>query len=236
MKTQLFCAFLIAGLTGMNCPADDITTLDGQKYENARDLKVRPDSIFFLVGTNDSVRGVKIPFDNLPDDLKKKYHYDPFEEGLYIARQNRPMNLNLNNAYRLSSLEAAKRKARAEHKMIGFIMVWDMMFQPAQPMGSGGPDDLAGFYAVFNKPLVLVFVRHENELDKVPDTVKKGFGGPEEGGYAPNMAVVTADCSQFVCEIPLGGAHSNGQIREPIFRQKIAVIKRFAESHAASKK
>ena len=47
------------------------------------------------------------------------------------------------------------------------------------------------------------------------------------------MAVVTADCSQFVCEIPLGGEHSNGAIRESIFRTKIAEIKKFLESPRA---
>jgi hypothetical protein len=235
MKTNLFYAIIVTCLAGMNCPADDITTLDGKKYENVTGLTAKPDSIFFMVKTEGSVKGVKIPFSNLPDDLKKKYNYDPFEEGLYIARQNRPMNLNLNNAYRLANLEEAKKKAQAEHKMLGFIMVWDVMFQPSQPMGSGGPNDLAGFYAVFNKALVLVFVRHENELDKVPDAVKKGFNGPEEGGFSPNMAVVTADCSQFICEIPLGGNKSNGYVREQIFRQKIAVIKKFVENKETAK-
>jgi hypothetical protein len=80
--------------------------------------------------------------------------------------------------------------------------------------------------------VVLVFVRHESELGLVPDAVKQGFNGPEEGGFAPNMAVVTADCAQFVCEIPYGGDQSNGQIREPIFRQKIAVIKKFIKAQA----
>jgi hypothetical protein len=42
------------------------------------------------------------------------------------------------------------------------------------------------------------------------------------------MAVVTADGSQFVCEIPFGGGDSTGSIREKIFREKIAVIKKFA--------
>jgi hypothetical protein len=78
-------------------------------------------------------------------------------------------------------------------------------------------------------------VRHESELNNVPDAVRKGFFGPDEGGFAPNMAVVTADCSQFVCEIPYGGKESNGGIREQIFRQKIAVIKQFAHDQAANK-
>jgi hypothetical protein len=65
-------------------------------------------------------------------------------------------------------------------------------------------------------------------LNNVPDVVKTGFFGPEEGGWAPNMAVVTADCSQFVCEIPLGGGKDSvGATREPVFREKIQVIKKF---------
>lgn len=86
--------------------------------------------------------------------LKKKYNYDPFEEGLYLARQNKPIILGLNRAFRLADVEAAKKKAKQEKKLIGFIMVWDSMFGPSQPMGRGGPNDLAGFYTVFNKALV----------------------------------------------------------------------------------
>ena len=102
-------------------------------------------------------------------------------------------------------------------------------------MEGGSNSGLAHFYDVFHDNLVLVFVRHESELDKVPDAVKLGFGGPEEGGYAPNMAVVTADCSQYICEIPYGGKNSTGQIREQIFRQKIALIKKFQKVLDGSK-
>jgi hypothetical protein len=46
---------------------------------------------------------------------------------------------------------------------------------------------------------------------------------------------VNADCTEFVCEIPYGGEHSNGAIREKIFRDKIAVIKAYAKDHPAGK-
>ncbi len=69
----------------------------------------------------------------------------------------------------------------------------------------------------------------------MPDAVKTGFNGPEEGGFAPNMAVVTADYSQFVCEIPYGGKDSNGAIRDQIFRQKIAVTKDSQKKQAIPK-
>ena len=108
------------------------------------------------------------------------------------------------------------------------------MLHPARPMGRGSDSGLAHFYDVFHNNMVLVFVRHENELDKVPAAVKTGFFGPEEGGFAPNMAVVTADCSKFVCEIPYGGKESNGRIREQIFCKKIAVIQKFLRAQKAA--
>jgi hypothetical protein len=193
------------------------------------------DRVVFSYGPeSDHPDRTTVLFKNLSVDLQKKYGYDPFEEGLYNARANNRISLTLNSAYRLSSLEAAKKKAQTEKKLLGFIMVRDMMFQPARPLGAGGPNDLAGFYTVFGNAMVLVFVRHEDELGKVPPAVSQGFSGPEEGGWAPNMAVVTADCSQFVCEIPLGGENSNGAIRESIFRAKIAEIKKFLDSPKAS--
>ena len=227
------CAWGAGALLPGTCLAEEIATLDGKKYEGVRDVKPMRDRIVFSYGPESDPGRTTVLFRNLPGDLQKKYGYDPFEEGLYNARANNPISLALNSAYRLSRLEAAKKKAQAEKKLLGFIMVWDMMFRPGRPMAAGGPNDLADFYTVFNNALVLVFVRHEDELDKVPDAVKQGFFGPEEGGWAPNMAVVTADCSQFVCEIPLGGEHSTGAVREPIFRAKIAVIKKFLENPEA---
>jgi hypothetical protein len=236
MKTKLFCAIIITCLARVNSPADDITTLDGQKYENVRDVSVKPDGLFFVTTTTEgSLKGVKVPFSNLPDDIKEKYHYDPYEAGLALARQNNPVNLKKDLAFSLDNLEVAKKKAKAENKMLGFIMEWDSMFVPAYPMRQGSDSGLAHFYDAFHDNLVLVFVRHESELGKVPGAVGKGFFGPDEGGFAPNMAVVTADCSQFICEIPYGGNNSNGQIREQIFRQKIAVIKKFVESQGTPK-
>lgn len=200
-------------------------TLDGQKYENVRDVALKLNGLFFVTGEGDSVRGVTIPYDSLPQDVKDKYHYDPYEMGFAVARQNTRVLLSKNLAFSLDNLEAAKKKAKDEHKMLGFIMEWDTLFIPSRPMGHGSNSGLVHFYDVFHDGLVLVFVRHENELDKVPDAVKQGFFGPDEGGFAPNMAVVTADCSKFVCEIPFGGNDSDGLVREKIFREKISVIK-----------
>jgi hypothetical protein len=231
-------AALTAWLAGASivgtCRAEDITSLDGKTYQNIRDLKAIREGLVFSYGPESNPSRTMVQFRNLPTDLQKKYGYGPFEEGLSNARQNQRISLSLNSAFRLSNLEAAMKKAEAEKKLIGFIMCWDTMFRPAKPMDAGSPGGLAGFYTVFHDALVLVFVRHEDELDKVPDAVKQGFFGPEEGGWAPNMAVVTADCSRFVCEIPYGGEHSTGKIREPIFGAKIEAIKKFLEKPEAS--
>ena len=234
MKSKLLCLCAAGAIAG-RLWADDISTLDGQKYQNVRSVTLKPKGLYFVVGEGSSIKGVTVPYANLPDELKAKYHYDPFEFGLKFARQNQVVPLAKGMAFSLGNLEAAKKKAMAEKKPLGFIMVWDTFFVPSAPMGQGSNDGLAHFYDVFHDALVLVFVRHESELNKVPDAVKQGFNGPEEGGFAPNMAVVTGDCSQFICEIPYGGDKSNGQIRDQIFRQKIADIKKFLNAQNAAK-
>jgi hypothetical protein len=234
VKPHLFPIIIAFSCALRACLAEDITTLDGQKYQEVRDVALKHNGLFFVTGEGNSLKGVTVPFSNLPEDTKEKYHCDPFEIGMSFARQNQILHLNKNLAFSLDNLEAAKKKAQAEKKMLGFIMEWDSMLVPARPMERGGSDSgLAHFYDVFNDGLVLVFVRHENELGKVPPAASHGFSGPEEGGFAPNMAVVTADCSEFVCEIPFGGKESNGAIREQIFRQKIAVMRKFAKEHNA---
>jgi hypothetical protein len=224
---KLFLKIAIVCLVARTSLAENLSTLDGQTYQDVRNIAVKGNGLYFVVGEGDSMRGVTVPFTNLTEEAKEKYHCDSYELMLAYARRNIQVPLNKNLALSIDNLEAAKKKAKDEKKLIGFVMVWDSFFVPAHPMGPGSNGALAHFYDVFHDNLVLVFVRHEDELDKVPDAVKQGFSGPEEGGYAPNMAVVSADCSQFVCEIPEGGKESNGQIREKIFREKIAVIKKF---------
>jgi len=234
MKTKLLLCLSIAS-SALLCRAEDLTTLDGHQYQDVRNVSVKYNGLFFLSGSGDTLKGVTVPFTNLTAEIKDKYHCDLYELGMAFARQNRTLNLSKNLAFSLDQLEAAKKKARAENKPLGFIMEWDSMLVPASPMERGSDCGLAHFYCTFNGSLVLVFVRHESELDKVPDAVKKGFFGPEEGGFAPNMAVVSPDCSQFICEIPYGGDKSNGQIREQIFRQKIPVIKKFMAAQGGAK-
>jgi hypothetical protein len=227
MKTSRLTSVALLCLAISRSSAEDITTLDGKKYGDVSSVAINPGGLYFVAGSGDTLRGVTVPFTNLPDATREKYHCGPFDVGLAIARQNRPVNLTRDSAFSLDNLEAAKQKAKAENKPLGFIMEWDTFFTPAYPMGQGSASGLADFYDVFHDNLVLVFVRHESELNSVPAAVRRGFFGPEEGGYAPNMCVVSPDCSRFICEIPYGGKDSNGKIREDIFRQKIDVIKTF---------
>ncbi len=235
MRAKIFgmaAAILVAATFAL---AEDITTLDGHTYIDVKDVALRQNGMYFVHGSGSDMHGVTVPYNNLPPEVKEKHHYDPYEMGLAAARGNAEMALSKKMAFSLDQLELAKKTAQAQHKLIGFIMVWDQFFVTARPLEGGSESGLAHFYEVFHNGLVLVFVRHESELGKVPDAVKQGFFGPEEGGFAPNMAVVSADCSKFVCEIPYGGDHSNGGIREKIFREKIEVIKKFEKEQAVAK-
>ncbi len=227
MKKLLLCAGL--GLVLANCPAEGIKTLDGRTYTNIDDVNVMSDGIVFSYDSGAS--RIKILFDRLPDDLKAKYHYDPFKEGLFLARENRLVDMKKTMAFPLDDLEAARAKARTENKMIGFVVVQDQLFgPPARPMGKGSAAALAQFYTTFHKALVLVFVSDERELDKLPPAAKTGILGPEAGKLSPRMAVVTADGAQAVCLVPYGKDAATGYDRETMFKQKIAEIKKFQEA------
>jgi hypothetical protein len=234
MKANAFILMAVILGLAMVARGEDITTLDGKTYSDVQDVALKQNGLFFVYGSGTDMHGLTVPYDNLPAEIKEKYHYDPFEMGLAYARYNGEIALSKNMAFTLGQLELAKKKAKAEKKLIGFIMVWDQFYVPARPLEQGSDSGLAHFYDVFHNGLVLVFVRHESELGDVPDAVKQGFNGPEEGGYAPNMAVVTADCSKYVCEIPYGGDKSNGGVREQIFREKIAVIKKFEKEQGVN--
>jgi hypothetical protein len=94
MKTKYLLSFAVVGCVINLTSAEDITTLDGHKYEDIRDVALKHNGLFFVTGSGDSMKGVTVPFSNLPDDLKQKYHYDPYEMGLSFARQNRTLYLS----------------------------------------------------------------------------------------------------------------------------------------------
>jgi hypothetical protein len=232
MKTKCLLSVALFCFAACHALSDDITTLDGQNYNGVRDVSPKPKGLFFVTGDGASMQGVTIAYTNLSQATKDQYHCDPYELAMTFARQNQVVNLNKNLAFSLDNLEAAKKKARAEKKLLGFILEWDTLYTPAHPVGDYSNNALAHFYDVFHDNMVLVFVRHEDELGKVPAAVSQGFSGPDEGGYAPSMAVVTADCSHYICEIPYSKKDFAG--REQIFRDKIAVIKQFLAANGGN--
>lgn len=153
-------------------------------------------------------------------------------QALNSAKTAPVATLETTDAFSLSQLERAKAKAQAERKPLGFVMVWGQFFgKKASTRGRGSEAALAHFYHAFKDTLVLVFVRHENELNSVPEAVKKGFFGPDEGGFAPNMAVVDATASEFIVEIPMGGGNSDAPKRDEVFRTLSTKIDQWRAAH-----
>lgn len=231
MKTKYFLAAALLVVNPANCPAEDIVTLDGHKYENVTDLTVKPDAITFTAKYGAGVGMVRVPFKNLSDVYKKKYNYDPFEESLFIAEKNHPVKITMDMAFRVTNIKAAMVKAKAEKKAVGFVLVWDeILNKPCRPMERGSISALAHFYTAFNDNMVLVFVKHnEDELGQVPNSVRTSFLGWQEAAFAPRIAVVSNESSQLICEITYGGDDATGQDREQILRQKFDEVKQSME-------
>lgn len=157
---------------------------------------------------------------------------DLFTSGLENAKKAPASAMLMTYAFGLDRLDAAKAKAQREHKPLGFIMVWDQYFNKrATTRVIGGSSALLHFYEAFKDSLVLVFVHHENELDKVPRAVAFGFQSPDEGGYAPNMAVVDATASEFIVEIPCAGPGGGGTERDAVFKTAAAKIQAWMNAH-----
>jgi hypothetical protein len=153
-----------------------------------------------------------------------------FADALNTAKYSAPRLMRKSDAYSLADLEKAKAQAQAEKKPLGFVMVWDVMFKTASNTRTEyGDSALHHFYQAFHQNVVLVFVRHETELRDVPEAVKKGFFGPDEGGHAPNMAVTDATASEFIVEIPYLG--KNGPGRDPLFASGAEKINAWLDTH-----
>jgi hypothetical protein len=135
-----------------------------------------------------------------------------------------------NEAFSLSQLEDARARAQREHKPLGFVMIWGTMLDaPVSTRETGSNPALLHFCEAFKNSVVLVFVRHETELGKVPKAVSKGFTGPDEGGFAPNMAVVDAGARELIVEIPGGGY--DAPKRDAVFATDAAKIQAWLAAH-----
>lgn len=67
--------FLVAILVvfSTSLRAEDWTTIDGKVYQNVTVLHVEPDAVTILHKDG----GALVPLELLPDDLQKRFHYDP---------------------------------------------------------------------------------------------------------------------------------------------------------------
>src|SRR5438067_9010077 len=72
--------------------ADDIKTNYGKEYRNATVTRVEPDGIMIKL----SGGLLKIPFKDLSDELKQKYHYNSEQAGKFVA--NTAAQINAHNA------------------------------------------------------------------------------------------------------------------------------------------
>ena len=136
------------------------------------------------------------------------------------------------DAFDLDHLDQATAKARAERKPMGFILVWNQYFGVrTNTRGRTGSAALAHFYRAFKDPLVLVFVHHETDLPRVPEGVTRGYSSPDEGGYAPNMAVVDASGRELIVEVPMGGPQATGEVRDGIFARAAERINQWMAVH-----
>src|SRR5437764_5311297 len=66
--------------------ADDFKTIDGKEYKNVTVTRVEPDSI--TVKNTKAGLIAKLPFTELPKEVRERFHYDPEKAAAYSAEQN----------------------------------------------------------------------------------------------------------------------------------------------------
>jgi hypothetical protein len=73
IKAVLFLCSMAALVAAVDCFSADITTLDGKTYKDALVTDVEADGVH--ISFREGV--VKVPFDQLPQELQRQYGYDP---------------------------------------------------------------------------------------------------------------------------------------------------------------
>src|SRR5205823_3031235 len=93
--------------------ADDIKTNYGKEYKNATVTRVEPDGI--MVKFSGGL--VKIPFKDLSDELKQKYHYNSEEVQKFVA--DTAARINATNA-----IANAKQEHQDAEKLLQQVMIF----------------------------------------------------------------------------------------------------------------
>ncbi len=214
--------------------AEDIKTIDGRDFPDVSEIKAKPDGLVLFTADG----SVKVPFSNLPEEVRRRYHYDPLAAGLYVARGDLVVTVTGQSMFHLTDpaqMKDAVKKAKAEGKLIGVVLLWKTMLDKPVNTLSGPAGDsataLGHLYASFHDSLVLAYVFHENEFGKWPPIVSKGMASPDEGGLSPSMTVVDPDFSCYICQVPMGGEDSDGKIRAALYQDRIRVMRGWLDQH-----
>ena len=75
-----------------SAPITSITTLDGETYTGVKIKKVDPDGL--VISYSNGQPGVfisKVHFDNLPDSIRERFHYDPNQAAYFQIQQLQTM-------------------------------------------------------------------------------------------------------------------------------------------------
>ncbi len=83
-KKLLVCAFA-ASIAALSAAASDIRTIDGKVYKDAKIAEVNPAGL--VVMNTDGV--FQVAFPDLPEELQKKYKYDPKSANKYLAAREK---------------------------------------------------------------------------------------------------------------------------------------------------
>ena len=92
--------------------AEDIKTVTGKEYKNVKISRAEPDGLVIIV----SYGIIKIPFEELPPNLREKYHYDAqtasnFRKQLQAAKTLANQETESALKKRAAELEAANKRA-----------------------------------------------------------------------------------------------------------------------------
>jgi hypothetical protein len=199
---------VLASAADTPAPPARLTTLDGRVFTDLAGMTVKPDGVTLMSATGIT----RLPFTVLTPDIRQHYQYNPIE-GAIAAVKAKPRTITAKSAFSLKQLDAAKAAATASGRPLGFIVTWDhILNKPANPQEANGSSDehLAHYVAVYDGLLTLVFVRHEDELNKLPPGAAAGIGGPEAGNWSPKLAITTPDAQQLIVMVPYGNATPQG--------------------------
>jgi hypothetical protein len=93
-------------------PAEDFTTLDGEKYEGVTLKRIEPDGL--VICYSDGVK--KLKFNNLPPEVCSKYGYNPESEAQFLEQLKVQEIASFNNAAQAREEQSKRRSTALEHQ------------------------------------------------------------------------------------------------------------------------